>query len=110
MRKVFFIAFTIIFIAFATVQFNDSDGWLWILIYLLAALMCFRAYRKEGERLSYIFLGVLYGLWAANQFPPVWEGLILDSMDMKTPNIEFARESLGLGLCAVAMVFAGIWE
>lgn len=104
-RKVIYYFFIILFLLFAAVQYNDPDGWLWILLYLGVAYSCYRGMLFKGDQVSYLLMALFIFLWAANQFPPQWEGVMLDAMGMKTLNIELGRESLGLGICSIAMVF-----
>lgn len=109
-RKILLWIFIVLFILFAAVQYNDADGWLWILIYLLTAFMCFRAAQGRGDRLSFLALATLFVLWGINIYPPEWEGVMLNTAGMKTLNIELGRESLGLFLCGFAMLFCGVWD
>ncbi|MCU0324592.1 MAG: transmembrane 220 family protein [Spirosomaceae bacterium] len=98
----------IVFILFAAVQYNDPDPFVWIPVYLIAAYLCYYKLQKKGEKLMYFMIGLLYLMWAINQFPPAWEGLLLDEMGMKTINIELGRESLGLGCCTIALWICAI--
>jgi hypothetical protein len=38
------------------------------------------------------------------QWPPEFEGIFFGETAMRSLNIELARESLGLGICALVMV------
>ena len=108
-RKIIFWLLIVFNILFAAVQYNDPDGWLWILIYLLTAFMCFRSLKRQGDKLSYLIIAMLFILWGINIYPPEWEGVMLNAAGMKTLNIELGRESLGLFICAFAMMVCGIW-
>lgn len=110
LRKTVFWVLIALFIAFAAVQYNDTDGWLWMMIYLLSGFLCFRALKKQGDRFSYLAVATLFILWAINQFPPSWEGVMLNTAGMKTLNIELGRESIGLAICSLAMLICGIWD
>jgi hypothetical protein len=103
MKKTISWFFTIIFILFAAVQYNDPDPYVWIPVYLIVAFLCFRIQKHKVDKLLYFLIGLIFVFWGINQFPPAWEGLLLDSMGMKTINIELGRESLGLVCCSVAL-------
>lgn len=109
-RKIVLWFFIIVFLVFGAVQYNDPDGWLWILIYLLTAFMCFRSLKGEGDKLNYFIIATLFVLWGINIYPPEWEGVMLNTAGMKTLNIELGRESLGLFICSFAMLVCGIWD
>lgn len=101
--KFLYFFFVVIFILSAAVQYNDPDPWVWIGLYLVPAFLCYHKSKKKGERLMYFIVGLVYFLWAVELFPNQWEGLMFNELSMKTMNIELARESLGLGICAVAL-------
>lgn len=105
MRKIIYYILLLIFGLFAAVQYNDPDGWLWILVYLSVGYACYRAMLYKGDTINYFLLALLFFLWGANQFPPQWEGVMLDAMGMKTLNIELGREALGLWICSLALVY-----
>jgi hypothetical protein len=60
-----------------------------------------------GRAWFYWLMAVMYVVAAGYQWPPQFEGFLLDEMGMKTVNIELARESGGLAICAVAMIILG---
>ncbi len=93
-----------IFILSAAVQYNDPDPIVWILSYLIPAFLCFYRSKGKGDSVLYFCIGLVYMLWAINQFPPQWEGLMFENLSMKTINVELGRESLGLGICSI-----GVW-
>ena len=94
----------VIYTLSAAVQYNDPDPMVWILSYLVPAGLCYYRSLGKGDRVLYFSVGLVYLLWAINQFPPQWEGLMFEHLRMKTLNVELGRESLGLGMCA-----AGMW-
>jgi hypothetical protein len=98
----------LLYVLCAIVQYNDPDPLVWILAYLLPASICFYRSKGKGDATLYLALGLLYVLWAINQFPPQWEGLMFENLSMKTINVELGRESLGLGLCAIGMFLCAI--
>jgi Transmembrane family 220, helix len=103
MKKPLAIGFGILFVLFAILQYNDPDPEVWVPIYALAALACFMALTRFGKVWFYALLAVGYLVAAVLQWPPVFEGFVLNEMGMKTVNIELAREAGGLALCALAM-------
>lgn len=101
LRKIIYYLLMLFLVYAAGVQYNDPDPYIWIPVYLLPVYLLYRNMNGQGSKFHYFIIGLLYLLWSANQFPPEWEGLMVDSMKMKTLNIELGRESLGLGLCTV---------
>lgn len=100
-KKSIFIAICAISVLFAAVQHNDPDSYLWIGIYLFMAFLAYFGLKQKLKMQSLLFLGITYILWGINQFPPEWEGVLLDQVGMKTINIELGRESLGLFILAI---------
>ena len=91
----------IIFLAFAVVQFNDPDPYLWVVVYLGVAL-CASAFFL-GKNLRWLALMGLVGCvigaisiapdfitWVSDGMPS-----IVSSMKAETPYIELVREFLG---------------
>ncbi len=101
-QKVVLWFFVVMFFAFALVQYNDSDPFVWIPVYLIPTYLCYYKLKGKGDKLMYFIIGLLFLMWAINQFPPEWEGVLLNQ-GMKTVNIELGRESLGLGCCTIGM-------
>jgi hypothetical protein len=97
----------IIFLLFAGLQYNDPDPILWIPIYGIAAYCAFMAYLGKSNMEMLLVLLVICTAAAINSWSQMtaWEGVITDGLAMKTPNQELARESLGLGICAVSFLF-----
>lgn len=94
--------FIIMFLAFAAVQYNDPDPYVWIPTYLIPAFLCYYKLKGNGDKVLFFSIGLLFLMWGINQFPPEWEGVLLNH-GMKTLNIELGRESLGLGCCTIGM-------
>lgn len=95
------LVFTFVFVLFAAFQYNDPDAALWIGIYGMAALASFFAYYRPLHRFTYLITALGYLAGAIILWPPQYEG-ITRSMSGSI-NIEEARESLGLLICAVVM-------
>ncbi|MEO6721893.1 MAG: transmembrane 220 family protein, partial [Ferruginibacter sp.] len=63
--KYFNILFIGLFIVAAALQYNDPDPWLWMPIYLYAAVLCFLAVKKKYNSKLYIIGLIFYGCYAA---------------------------------------------
>ncbi|MFN3782808.1 MAG: transmembrane 220 family protein [Spirosomataceae bacterium] len=97
--------FRVLFLLFAFVQLNDPDPFVWILAYLVPVFIFNAQLLRRGMgTFGQIAVGFVYFLWAAEQFPPEWEGVLLDTMAMKTMNIELGRESLGLAMVGFCLL------
>ena len=103
MKKALPLTFGVIFLLFAALQYNDPDPQVWVPIYGFAALACAMAYAQIGNGWFFGSMALIYGVAAAYQWPPAFEGFLLNEVGMKTVNIELGRESLGLGCCTIAM-------
>lgn len=98
------------FVMSILVQFNDPDGWVWILIYLCPAAFAGAGLFGKVEFMALPVSG-LYMAGAAILMP--WQDLdqLLDYVSqwqMKNDNAEYAREAIGLFLCAAYLEFTGI--
>ena len=93
----------LMFVVFATLQYNDPDPLIWISIYgMIAVLMITNIWRRIPVMISIATmvaaLAGCYFLW-----PQEYQGLS-GKMDSR-PNVELARESLGLLISAVACLY-----
>ncbi|HXH20322.1 MAG TPA: transmembrane 220 family protein [Chitinophagales bacterium] len=98
------LAFALLFIGFAAVQYNDPDRLVWIYAYLLPAYISFSAFRNRFNKglIAAVALAAFSG--AVTFFPyGHFEGIALKD-GMKTIEIELARESLGLGIVFIGML------
>jgi hypothetical protein len=95
--------FALLFVLFAAVQYNDPDPQIWVPIYAFAAMACIMAYTRVGRPWFFWLMALVYAGAAIWQWPPAFEGFLLNEMSMKTINIELARESGGLAICALGM-------
>ena len=104
--KIFNIFFCVIFILFAAVQYNDPDPYLWMPIYLYAAVLCWLAFRNKFYPDAYLIGIAGYALYALYK---VFDqnGLIdwitkydaenlAETMKAENPWIEESREFFGL--------------
>src|SRR4051812_40372521 len=112
--KVFNIFFCIVFILFAALQYNDPDPYLWMPIYLYAAVLCFLAFRNHFFPLAY-WVGIVgYAAYAFYKFfdeNGVWDWMtkhhaanIADTMKAEQPWIEETREFFGLVILIVVLL------
>lgn len=104
MKKTLSIVFGLLFVLFAAFQYNDPDPEVWIPIYGFAAMACFMAYAGVGRWWFFAAMALLYVAAAYYQWPPVFEGFLFSEVGMRSMNIEMARESGGLAICAVVML------
>ncbi|MEO6220430.1 MAG: transmembrane 220 family protein [Ginsengibacter sp.] len=117
--KIFNIVFVIIFILFAAVQYNDPDPYVWMIIYLYAAFLCFRAVQRKYNRVLY-FTGlagyVSYGAWLLFDKTGVLNWArehhsenIVQTMHATKPWIEETREFFGLVIVIVVLLINMFW-
>ncbi len=112
MRNVINIILTILFVLFALVQFNDPDPFLWILIYGSIALVSGLAIKKIYSSRVLLIMMVLCFLGSIYYFPGLIElvsdhevGDLTRSMKADQPFIEESRESLGLLVGLLALLY-----
>jgi len=98
--------FIIVFIIFAGLQYNDPDPYIWMPVYLYAALLCWLSIRKKFIPAAYWIGFVLYGAYAL--YKVFDENGLLDwitkhnaqniagTMKAETPWVEETREFFGL--------------
>ena len=103
----------IVFLLFALVQINDPDPMLWIMAYMLPAIVAFVNPSKSIDKKLLLGLAALYLIGAFILFPPSMQDWVnaeeqARSISMTLPGIEEARESMGLLLCALALIFFAI--
>jgi hypothetical protein len=110
--KIFNLVFVFVFIVFAALQYNDPDPYIWIPIYLYAAVLCWYASKKKYYRTA-MLIGVAvyaaYGLYLFFTKDGVVDWVeqhhaenIAGAMKASTPWIEDTREFFGL--CIVSTV------
>lgn len=112
--KLFNILFIILFFISAGLQYNDPDPYLWVPIYLYAALVCFLAIKgRYYPAMYYIglvgYLGyAFYKVFDSNGVIE-WvsmhdEESLVQTMKATKPWIEEAREFFGLLICWVVLL------
>lgn len=117
--KVFNIIFIVLFILFAAVQYNDPDPYVWMPIYLYAALLCYFALKGKYNPTLYYIGFAAYGMYALYLFFDKagvldWAGEhhgenIAETMKATKPWIEETREFFGLVIVIVVLIVNMIW-
>lgn len=105
--------FCISFIGFAYVNLNDDDSWLWVPIYMVAAICCGLVVFGYFYPLVYLFAIAFYLIYAAILFfakDGVKDWIVkykrpslVESMQATKPYIEKAREFFGLLIISAAL-------
>jgi hypothetical protein len=117
--KVLNIILILIFILSAALQYNDPDPYIWIPIYLYAAVICWFAFRRV-YRPQYYIIGLAvflsYALYLLFDKNGVLDWVnehdsesIVQTMKATKPWIEQTREFGGLLICVFALVMNMIW-
>ena len=112
--KIFNLIFCVLFILFAALQYNDPDPYIWIPLYLFAAILCWLAFRKRFYPRLYLVGITIYALYAAYLFFSK-DGMldwirehdsenIANEMKATKPWIEATREVLGLVIMIVVLL------
>jgi hypothetical protein len=105
--------FCISFILFAYVNLNDKDSWLWVPIYMVAAICCGMAVFKYFYPVIYLVAIAFYLIYAIQLFFSKdgvrdWitvykKPSIVESMQATKPYIEKTREFFGLLIISAAL-------
>lgn len=98
----FALVISLVFVAFAALQWNDPDPIVWIVAYLVPAALCFLSFRGVVLRLPALAIGAAYFGAAFFVWPDTYLGLTLDKGYFH--EIEEAREALGLAICSVVLL------
>lgn len=104
--KVFNLIFCLLFVFSAALQYNDSDPYLWIPIYMYGALLCWLAFSKKYYPKAYligIFIYLAYAIYLFFAKDGVLDWVnkhnaedIASTMKAEKPWIEETREFFGL--------------
>ena len=112
--KFFNIFFSVVFILFAVVQYNDPDPFLWVPIYLYPALLCFLKFiQKPIPSLAYWAGFLVFGVYAIYKMFDTngiidWVQFhnasnIVSTMKAEKPWIEESREFFGLVIILIVL-------
>jgi hypothetical protein len=106
LMKIFNIFFCVVFVIFAALQYNDPDPYVWIPIYMFAAVLCARAAQGKFYPGAYALGITVYAAYAVYKFfckdgVLDWVRLhneenIAETMKATKPWIEETREFFGL--------------
>ena len=111
--KIVHYSLAVLFLAFTSVQFNDPDPILWIIIYGAMVAVCILAALNKYYPKVMMVQGGLYLIYCTLLWSGVsqWfasdekEMLFDDIAKMQYPYIEESREFLGLAICLVVIAF-----
>lgn len=111
--KIFNLIFCILFILFAALQYNDPDPYVWIPIYLYAAVLCWFAFKNKFYKRAYaigitVYLGYAVFLLLTKNGVLDWINEheaenIAATMQAEKPWIEDAREFFGLVILIIVL-------
>ncbi|QLG46169.1 transmembrane 220 family protein [Costertonia aggregata] len=99
--KIFSAFFAFFFLWAAYVQYNDPDPYVWMALYIFAAVISILFFL---DKLSYklaLVMAVGYLVGAFLNWPDVFQGITIGEGEIE--NIEKGRESLGLLFCSVIL-------
>ena len=112
--KIFNIICAVLFVVFAALQYNDPDPYIWIPLFLYAAILCWLASRGKYYPKLMLAGVAVYGLYAVYLFftkDGVMDWVtehnaenIAGQMKASTPWIEDTREFFGLCLVTFALL------
>ena len=112
--RVFNLVFSVLFVLFAALQYNDPDPYVWMPIYLYAAILCWFAFRKRYFPSAYLVGLSIYAVYAIYLFVAedgVWDWItrhnaanIANTMKAEQPWIEETREFFGLVMLIVVLL------
>ena len=118
LMKILNIFFCIVFIIFAGLQYNDPDPYVWMPIYLYAAILCGLAANSKFYPRAYAVGIVVYAIYALYKFfckdgVLDWMQLhnsenIAETMKAAKPWIEETREFFGL-LILIGALLLNFW-
>lgn len=98
------------FTAFASLNLNDPDPWVWLLAYLaVAVLFALAAFGRADRRVSGALCAAL-AVWMCTMLPGMVDWVltgmpsIVASMKATEPHIEVVREFLGLFIAVVCLL------
>ena len=104
--KIFNIVFSVLFVLFAALQYNDPDPYIWMPIYLYTAILCWQASRNKFYPKAYasgIGVYVIYAVYKIFDHNGLLDWInehhaenIAETMKAEKPWIEESRE-LGVG-------------
>jgi hypothetical protein len=108
--RIFSYLLGVLFTVFALVQLNDPDPLIWVLVYMATAVIAFLFPHKKLNKWLLLAFAIAFLTGAILLFPPSMGAWLSaeeksKSLGMTLPGIEEARESMGLILCFLTMIF-----
>lgn len=109
--KLFNIILAIFFIAFAVLQYNDPDPYIWMFVYGVTALLCVNTAMGRNFRLGNISVIVFSIIWMVLLIPQLVEWIVggLPPVDNggtnKSAQTELLREFFGLFITILTMLY-----
>jgi hypothetical protein len=102
----------VIFLLFSVAQLNDPDLLIWVIAYLIPAIVAFLFTHRKFSKILIFALAIGYLIACVTTFPPSFQEWIhaeekAKSIGMNLPGIEEARESVGLLICGLVLAFYG---
>ena len=111
--KLFSAISALLFVGFASLQFNDLDPHIWVTVYLIAAVAMVSRGFFPVPKIVYltgaaaaVVVGLVIFPWHLTQ----WVNEELQpGVAMKSDLMEESREGLGLVIVAIFLAVAGLW-
>ena len=117
--KIFNWFFIVTFVVFAGLQYNDPDPYIWMPIYLYAALLCWFSIKNKFKPIAYWVGFTVYGAYGV--YKVFDENGIVDwikkhnaqniaeTMKAETPWVEESREFFGLVILIIVLLINYIY-
>ncbi len=105
--KIFGWLFGILCLISAVLQYNDPDPLVWVLIYVVTAVVSFGFALGRVKAIVPLLVGIMAILGCWYVFPEKFQGFAIGEGDIK--NIEEGREAIGLLLIALIMFAFSFW-
>ncbi len=108
--KITNIILAIVFIAFAVLQYNDPDPYIWLFVYGVTALLCINSALGKTFRLANILLIVFSVVWMVLLVPQLVEWIVggmpasSNASDRAVVQLELVREFFGLLMVILTML------
>lgn len=110
--KITAIILSLLFLLFAGFQYNDPDGWIWMILYGNIAVLCFLAYLGKFYQIWSLISLAIYGIYFLYLTPAIFEfftnnfqNSLRSGMSFDKEYIEQTREAGGLVICILALTF-----
>ena len=111
--KIFNLILAVIFLAFASLQFNDNpdDIWFWVIVYAgVGIISAFAAFNRYNMWVIVLGIGIVlfqmfrlftpFASWISSGMPD-----ITGEMKAISPHVELVREFFGLVVCLIVLIY-----